>query len=358
MNSKYVNLDTLENKNGNGVENILRYVESAKLKMLLNSSDASDLEDIVYQIDRQLQDMSDFQSNEADVIILRANKTLNSVANLLPELSSTEELKFVKYLLFEISYILADANKRNLADILKKFGQLSLELAFMPKILPKNSLGSINFQYDEPIPKFRIGFESKNKEDFVDAEIRISNEEDSKSLYALWFFIETLQKIEAVRIEIKDIRKGSIFSSIRIWFKSEEAKQEVCHLLDSTRKFAKGKLEKDFSESEKIRIEGKKIEAEKEQIEIANSVEKSAFSEKKRELELESIAMDVERKKLENEKLRLELFLEKKTALKELLADEILSNEEFKLLVNNHLFLEKRKDHFAIGESMEKIVEK
>jgi hypothetical protein len=140
-----------------------------------------------------------------------------------------------------------------------------------------------------------------------------------------------------------------------VYFKSEEGKKNTAEALNSIRRFQRGKMEKDDAERDKLETEARLQEAEAalKRAELARS--ETPLAKEKEELELELLRQQVVTVRLENERRSLDLFVERKRVLEELVAKELLSRERFLLLVNGQRFLEKEGDKVVEGVGLEQV---
>ena len=154
--------------------------------------------------------------------------------------------------------MLNSVNELGIKNFNKIITLMGIELAFMPKIVIKEShITTLKNERLRVIEENRREIEKLSSP--LEIELYLSDTKDSKSLQTLSIFIECLNSIEGTDVTIVEIRKGSIISQLKLFFQSPDAKKQAIELLESTKKFAIGKLEKEYSESEKLKKETEKI---------------------------------------------------------------------------------------------------
>lgn len=169
--------------------------------------------------------------------------------------------------------------------------------------------------------------------------IRSTRHEGLNLVYLLIEYLKLFATNEEVRL--REIKTGSIKAKIKAYFEDGHAEENAKEGLDELKKYAKGKLSKEFEESEKIKVEKSllKSEAQLKELEVKNYDQENLL--KKRKLEIESLELENERKRLENENIKLKNFRDKVEVLKDLLANSIISQEEFEVWIEGELYLKK-----------------
>jgi len=190
----------------------------------------------------------------------------------------------------------------------------------------------------------------------VDSEIWdlifVFSKTDHKALNLMYIFVEFLRLyLPQEDIYILELNKGSIRGRVRAYFKSKEIEEDVIEGLNDVKKYAKGKLTKEFQESEKIRKEKELLDLEKKLQE--QKIEENSYyiEQNKAEIEIQKLQLEKEKLELENDKLRIENFKSKLELLKELLADSIISQQDFKIYLNDSLLIEKTIKNIEINKS-------
>ncbi|MGY6741303.1 MAG: hypothetical protein ACXIUQ_01105 [Cecembia sp.] len=340
-----VDLELLEIGNGkNPFEELIARVERLSLEGKLDVR-KEDVEKTILFLERKYQDFSDSDEDKSMVIIQAVNANLQ---------------------LFE------HGNQKSFADIFENLNQLKYvvdDLTVSNKLIPTNYLIT---SYLQKNPSNKSGFTFKSlqkaysaifnnfissqkeiQEWIIELDFEVDINERHKTLEFIHLFIEVLNSIEGVQFTLEDIKVGSIKAKIKAVFDDVTSKEEVKELLESTKLFAKGKLEKEFNESEKLESERHKNEIEADILkENLNEIKSDDFKEVKK-LELESLKLDVERKQLENEQKKIELFAKKKKILQELLSEGIIQQKQFKMLINGLPFLGIQNGQLIIGENID-----
>lgn len=376
-----VDLSVLEQDTEMAIQTIVSFLEQLDLEVGIGDL-KSHVEDVILLIERKMQDLSDLDENVRPIRVMhQVTIFLNGLIPLLKHENSVRVFEDLRIFLLMVNRVLLDATVNRVDEMdAHQLDSLVRYLEFVANktqfdyraLFERRMFGSRRYYRRKAIsmPK-----KASKKDVTLEAwllvynhllgnnrgwaiEITIQNPDDTKSLSSLALVLSSLKQINGVHVDIEDIRKGSLIARVRVWFKSDEARAEAKELLESTRKFAKGKLEKDYSESEKSRKEGQKIDAEREHIEAMLGEMNSALHQRKKELEVRAMELELERMQLENEKAALELFMAKKKALSELVAENIITNEQFKMAIQGQPYLEKGRDgSILIGETIE-VIEK
>lgn len=369
-----IDLDVIEDDGKeSAVELIMACVEKGVITGVVSVQSQENIEKLVLKIERFMQDLSD---EETEISSFTLNKINESLKIILPILKSEEINRFnagiIENYLTKLEKVSRTAlSKNSIEDVKTLFKGLSIEelkenlknqpisIKTYARVINRivqtasDKVTLINYNNASAIlakvndVNFGIHLVDFNKKDIETAwniDLEISNKDDSKSIYSLWVLLEALKSIDGLEFEIEELSKGSIFAKIKVWFKSDEAKKEAEELLESTKKLAKGKLEKDYYENEKNKSESEKIEIEKKKLQNEIEITNSEDEKKRRLLEVEALEIENENKKLQNERLKLQLFLEKRQALSELLSDGIINSDEYKLAINDALQIHKKND--------------
>ena len=185
----------------------------------------------------------------------------------------------------------------------------------------------------------------------IELNFKTDKKENHKPLEFIHTFIEGLNTIPGVRVTLEDIKIGSIQAKIKAIFDDVTSKEEVKEVLETARKFAKGKLEKEYYEGEKASSETQKNKIEFQILEENLLNLKSEENKELKKLQSESIRYDIEKKQLENERLKIQLFKERKELLKELLVDGFIQQKDLELLIKGIPFLKIENGRLTAGES-------
>ena len=186
-----------------------------------------------------------------------------------------------------------------------------------------------------------------------DIQVRVSNDEDKYKAsdigFLLWSLAEGLEKIDGVKVLIEDLKKGSIIANFKLIIKDAFAKEEVKDILNKTKDAVESQyLDRPIEEVKKTQAEREKIE--KETKNLPNEDESK-----------ELLKLEIERKKLENEALKIKIGKDKLDLLvniSELVAKGLVKNDSnLQFSINDVLFFEVRNNEFSGGEDIEIIEE-
>lgn len=377
MITKNIDLDIIDDEGQeSAVEIIMGNVERALLVGTISITSKEQLEKLVLKIERFMQDLSDDNTETSKFTLKKINESLKVILpilksgdinpmslevieNYLTNLEKISKIAISKNSIKEVESLFTglslDELKQNLENTKVSIGTYASAINGMIESV-SNKVTLINYGNASNILRMVTNVKTPNKpldlfaendkkdELTWDIDLKISNKDDSKSIYSLWLLLEAFKSIDGLEFEIEELSKGSIFAKIKVWFKSEEAKKEAEELLESTKKFAKGKLENDYYENEKNKSEAEKVQIEKEKLQNEMELANSAQEKKRRLLEIEALEIENENKKLQNERLKVQVFLEKRQALAELLSDGIINNQEYELMVNQVLQIHKKDD--------------
>lgn len=383
--SKLIDLDILDKEESvSAVEVIMTGVERGYMAGNFAEELKERIEKIVLNIERLMQDLSDVDTEISRYTLSKINESLKIVFPIIQSDNIDQHsLKIIEEYLQNIKDVSKKAvKKKSINEVKELFKGFSVEelkekLKNKPNVTILGYMGvvkgiieiathhdsvsklenAVSLFANLPVILSDTNFSEIDNENINekteltwDIELIISNNDDSKSIYSLWILLESLKSINGVEIKITDISKGSLITKIKVWFKSDEAKREAEELINSTKKLAKGKLEKDYYENEKNRSETEKIKAEKEKIEKEIELANSKEEKRKKELEIEALEIENENKRLQNERLKLQIFMEKRQALAELLSTEVINSDEYKLMINNELQIHKKEnDTIEVG---------
>ncbi len=166
-----------------------------------------------------------------------------------------------------------------------------------------------------------------------------------KSLNSIYLLIEYINLIVPESTKLIKIQSGSILASIKTYFTSKKAEQDVEEALGDVKKYVTAKLTKDSEEIQKVKKEQDKLEIDirlkEKELEDANSFNakyNKSLTTRKAELEIEWLELD-------NEKQRIENFKRKKDLLKELLADSLIEQNEYELIIKGQTFMSYSDKH-------------
>lgn len=163
---------------------------------------------------------------------------------------------------------------------------------------------------------------------------------DHKALYLTYLFVEYLQLFcDDREAYLQEISNGSIFSKVTAYFRSEKAEDDAKEGLEELKKYAKGKLSKEYHEAKKLEqeVEHARLEKELKEEEIKNL----ESEREQKNLERENIRLQNQKLELENESKKIQNFKDKISLMKELISDSIITQDEFKIMIKGELYLKK-----------------
>lgn len=332
-----------------------------------------EIEDVALSIYKKMQDLNASADDSSLDKSVYVNGILRNLFDILDSSPSNDRLELLLAYLNTIDQILSDGVRCSMDDFVTlaedRFRPHSIKLfrshSALPKP-PKQSLKKrIRFAFKELMFVGDVYRKSHRDRDIPCEwviEIKISNKREHKGLHTLWFLFECIDQIKGTRMELDKLSKGSIIARIRLFINNKETKAEVTRFFESVRKFAHGRLSKDYQESEKLKCETEKIGSEKKLIEQELTVAQSPETIRRTQLELERLELQNEMERIKIQDARLELALkelsltrEKKKTLRELLADDIISNEDFIMLMNDLVYIKKTGNTLDVGESLDAI---
>lgn len=348
MSQLLVDLDLIEEGSGkNPFDELMSKIENLSLKGIL-TLDKNEIEKKVLFLERKCQDFRDQKSDKSKVIL----QAVNALSATLEEnnafgIGLAEDLYKVIGITNYMEY-----NESNPANyfLVNQLTNSDPNTKQFTSLEISNAIKSIYSKI-----KIESSYPRQIDEWLIELNFNTPKDENHMPLEFLHTFIEGLNKIEGVKVTLEDIRIGSISAKIKAFFETAKSKEEVKELLESARKFAKGRLEKDFSERERNSAETKKAELESKILEEElKGIESPLYYEQKK-LEGESLKLDVERKRLENEREKISLFRERKNLLKEMLVEGIIQQRDFEMLIKGLPFIKIVNGHLTIGENIDVI---
>lgn len=248
------------------------------------------------------------------------------------------------------------------------------------KELLSESIGLLNFNFPNKISdndhsRFDYYFDKSLTKKFKapkrinnliwDFEFEIRHKNEYESLRTLWIFLESINQIGGVKIILEHIAKGSIKAKAKAFFENEEVKKNAQEILQEVPGAIKAKLQKEgsevsknLSEKNKNEVETEKLAAEAEKIKKEGDALDVKQIKERSNLETELLRIKVENEKIELENKRLNLFKNKYQTLKELLADEIITAEIFKIKVNELVYIDYSNDSLVEENKLEDIIDK
>jgi hypothetical protein len=362
-----LDLEMIENEKEDNLDEIMQVVEKYSLET--NDIETKDsIEGKILFIDRIIQDSEEKSSN---------SNIRSSITSLLKQyfVSAKKESKRENFEFFNksLDYIIqfsksvpyeSDDFINKYKNILSPVKHLKERRMYLVDTNDYNKAGTIALTHYEILNSNWISkskVESKDSAEQVIDEweiemfFEVNETEAHKPMEFLYQFIEILNSIPGVKIKIESLTIGSLKAKLKATFKNMASKEEVKELLESTKKFAKGKLEKEFDESQKVKKETEKIDAEKEL--LLQEIEQKASLDTAylRALEIQSAEEDLKRKRLENSILQLELMKKGFQALSELLAKGIISQKHFEMSIKGLPFISFKGGILLEGGSLDSI---
>lgn len=355
MTDTIIDFDLKDNNDSNIFDNFMSTIERLNLSGETTSEESKKLEKLILILERNIQDLS--ESN------MQCNSLLNdNITDILSEYNTilinnhSKEIITLAVNTFQtinnsIYYYQHDNSYNKLIDVTTRLS--------VKKNLKDNPSSLENIKKTAFIALTGLEFDSHNIADLLEAKyyetcdisinFQTENFENHKPLEFIYQFIEILNKVEGVQIEIEQIIKGSLLVKLKAYFNSKKAKDDVAELLDGAKKFASGKLEKEYEEKEKIKEEKEKLNIEKKllQQELDENVNLDSLYLKA--LNIKQAEEDLKRKQLENLKLGLEVLKDSRDLFTELIGQGFVAQSDFDMLINQIPFLQKEKGKLIVG---------
>jgi hypothetical protein len=191
---------------------------------------------------------------------------------------------------------------------------------------------------------------------FLDIHVKAEPKKAADLFLPFWLITSALEGIQGVTVEIDEITKGTLFGSFKVWMKNLISKEETKIVIEAGKELAAKTLSKgnvSYSGIKKARQETKNLEAEirKLDVEINQMPSDSEATEAR--------LLDLQRKKLENEKLQIEnanAKIELVEKLSGLVAKGIIEPDEIEIKINDILYILKERDNIKeIGPDISEI---
>lgn len=344
MQNTIIDLNVLELSEG---ENPFEELASKLERLNLQGSDSKKIQTLEQQVlflERKYQDLQDTDSDKAKMLLqaMKANLIMLDAAAIITIDAIQSNISAIKDVTFGmINSKEENTSSRILTDIIKKkFGNA-------PTI-------SANDLFDIYNTTFKpVDTSAPLLEWLIEMNFKTQNGQNHQPLEFIHTFIEGLNTIPGVHVTLEDIKIGSIQAKIKAVFDDVTSKEQVKEVLETAKKFAKGKLEKEFYEGEKANSEAIKNRVESQILEETLLTLKSEETKELKRLESESLKYDLERKQLENERLKIQLFKERKELLKELLADGFINQNELEILIKGIPFMKIENGKLTISENID-----
>ncbi|MBS1534062.1 MAG: hypothetical protein JST78_03215 [Bacteroidetes bacterium] len=202
----------------------------------------------------------------------------------------------------------------------------------------------IEVDYDSEIQEFKAGSISFEME--IDFQISDDNNDAQKLLQALYLLITALSNINNVKIEIEELKIGSLLGKIRIYMSDLVAKEETKTVIETT----KETLVKAVSGGTVSHVGTKKTNQEAKKIQKETEILDKDLRDRLTDYEAKlSNALKLEKQALENEQLQIKNAKEKLEILdklSDLASKGMLETDMLKIDINGILYF--LKDHNQI----------
>ena len=238
--------------------------------------------------------------------------------------------------------------------IFKIFDELALEILQLQDeviSIPSFQIPRNVMQYtSSKVPK--ISFVPKY---IWEIEIILTEEEKiNNELFALWTIMESLNSIEGVSLTLESVREGSRIYKFKMLIKDFFAKEEVKEVLNKAKDSAMGALEKPAAETELLKKEANKLEAEEKKIE--KETDQILTKEQRAEmfeLKKEKLKAEIEEKQADTNLKKLQ-FLER---LSDLQKEGLLRVDSIGININEVPFLVKEGGEIKVLNTLDSIDE-
>ncbi len=373
MTNIIIDVNLIDESGENPFEELMKIVEKASLEGKIGE-EKSFIEKKILYLERQMQDLSDSESEVHKIIM---DSTLKLMSEYTRICSNNEEYSKKGFAIAfksidKVSHILTSLDDNNEEETFDKISSLSVKKFLVEKDKKSTSwqemihIANINLVnhgiiYNEPvntIPSYQLSGAKKNIPEWsIELNFNTKRNDHHKPLEFIHQFIEILNQIDGVTAVLEDIKIGSIKAKLKVIFDEIKSKDDVKELLESSRKFAKAKLEKEFEENENLKALTEKIDIErellKEELKDKTSIESSYL----RSLKIQEAEADLKRKQLENKMLNLKLIKESSETFAEMLALGYISQNDFEMLIQGIPFMSFKNGNLSIGESTDIIDE-
>lgn len=233
-------------------------------------------------------------------------------------------------------------------EILNDFGPEGHRLSKFRKYFKKQfQVFSNNFKvltYSFNSEKFEFEFEDSHYEMIIDLRISVKDNDAQKLSGTLFKILTSLSNVNNNKTTFEYISVGSLHSRIKVWMKDLVASEETKAIIETT----KEAVTKGLTAGQVSHSEVKKKSAETNKIKSERKLIDKEFSDKPTDFEAKmSNALDLEKKALENEKLKNEIIKERLEViekLSDLSAKGIIEADMVRIDINEVLYLLKEGD--------------
>jgi hypothetical protein len=194
-------------------------------------------------------------------------------------------------------------------------------------------------EYDFNVDNFEFVYVDSHYEMTVDIGISFLDNDAQKLSEVLFQIVTSLSNVNNNKTEFEYISTGSLYAKIKIWMKDLVAKEETKAIIETTKEVVSKTLtagQVSHSEVKKKSAETDKLKSEKKLIEKELLDKPSDFDAQM------SNALDLEKKALENEKLKNEIIsgrLDHIERLSDLSAKGIIEADMVRIDINEVLYL-------------------
>jgi hypothetical protein len=233
-------------------------------------------------------------------------------------------------------------------EISREFGLLSdyftddIEETDKEFLIYSNDFKVLTFIFDSKEYKYTL--KESHYEMIVDLMISNKDNDAQKLTQSLYQIITSLSNVNNNKTEFEYISKGSLYTRIKVWMKDLVAKEETKAIIETTKEV----VTKTLTAGQVSHAETKNTTADTNKIKAEQKLLEKELSDKPTDFEAQmSNALDLERKALENEKLKNEIFKERLSViekLSDLSAKGIIEADMVRISINEVLYLLKSGD--------------
>lgn len=356
-----IDLDMLDKGEENPFDKLMSAYERVKLQTEIGFL-ANDFEKKILYLERKLQDLSEKQDEISSKILIRSKEILSAYSTVLISDFSLPSFELIEKSLDSISSLIDHS-------WIKSANELNIEFDNLSPSKYLRNLNILNPTVDElKQAAYSSMYYSHNNIFFselnllddntkkmtidswdVDFSFSTSGLDKHKPLDFIYIFIEILNKIEGVEIFLEDIKIGSIKARVKINFKTQAGKESLKNVLNESI----GSIKADLNDASKKNLETIELtklipnEIVNEQLSPTDILQNSYLIS----LQIKNAEEDLLRKKLENERLKIQILRESIETNSGLLANAYLSHKDYEILIKGISFLKVVDGQFQVGES-------
>jgi hypothetical protein len=317
-------------------------------KLNLAGADPSDIEKLERKllfIERKCQDLQEVNKEKAMVLLQAVNANL-----LMMDSSAVNSIEAIAKNLETIENASVDLSNNEVVN--PETLKISNFFLSSPHHGSNVDIRDVSDAFNNIFRKYQRS--AAADEWIMELNFETRNLEHHKPLEFIYTFIEAVKTIPGVTINLEEIKVGSIKAKIRVVFDDRTSKEEVKELFENVKEIVADK----FTRGPTAMDENTATENAETELRITDEKIKDRISDKSKEvekLETESLRYDLERKKIENERLKLKLFKERKELLKELLSDGLIAQNHLEMLIKGIPFIRIENGNLIIGENIDVI---